>query len=154
MNNKSYQWIKCEKGRMPEDFEEDKDKKVIHVLVTTTTGEVTKMRRTYANWAGDEFWSWEHIYDTPKAWMPLPEPYKENKKEMFTLNHNYEVHQRDWNSGNITAILYHSNILEECIDFCKKWNKKMDELYECKNVEDEYCYFADVYDNNIDEYVY
>lgn len=72
-------WIKCIEGQMPEDFEENKDKKIINVLVTTSTGKVTKVQRMYNEWAGGKYWSWGRIYGNPKAWMPLPEPYVERK---------------------------------------------------------------------------
>lgn len=69
------------------------------------------------------------------------------------MSYVYEVHQREWNSGNIVAIIFASNILEECIEFCKKWNENMGKLYEGKNIGDEYCHFADVYNNDTDEYM-
>lgn len=70
-------WIKCIEGQMPEDLEEDKDKKIINVLVTTASGKVTKVQRMYNEWAGDKYWSWGRIYGEAKAWMSLPEPYVE-----------------------------------------------------------------------------
>ena len=45
------EWIKCISGQMPEDDERYKGKKVINVIATTNKG--------------------------MRAWMPLPEPYKE-----------------------------------------------------------------------------
>lgn len=38
-------WIKCEKGHMPEDDQRYKGKKVINVLITTNRGNVTKVQR-------------------------------------------------------------------------------------------------------------
>lgn len=38
------EWIKCEPGKMPEDFD-TQNRKVINVLVTTNTGKVTKVQR-------------------------------------------------------------------------------------------------------------
>lgn len=70
-------WIKCIEGRMPENLEENQGKKIINVLVTTSTGKVTKVQRMYNDWAGQIYWSWGRIYGEPKAWMPLPEPYVE-----------------------------------------------------------------------------
>lgn len=67
-------WIKCENGKMPEDFEDYKGKKVIDVLVTTANGRVTKVQRKYDKWTG---WYFARIYGGAKAWMPLPEPYVE-----------------------------------------------------------------------------
>lgn len=65
-------WINCESGNMPEDDEKYKDKKIINVLVTTATGKVTKVQRKLYG----DYWRWGRIYGEPKAWMPLPEPYK------------------------------------------------------------------------------
>ncbi len=69
-------WIKCSKGQMPEDFEENKGKKIINVLVTTSTGKVTKVQRMYDGRVNSH-WYWGRIYGKAKAWMPLPEPYVE-----------------------------------------------------------------------------
>ena len=69
-------WIKCVPGQMPEDDERYKGRKVINVLVTTASGEVTKVQR-YRGGYSDK-WLWGRIHDEPKAWMPLPKPYKEN----------------------------------------------------------------------------
>ena len=48
-------------------------KKVINVLVTTNRGMVTKVQRQYY----DGTWHWGRINGGMKAWMPLPEPYRE-----------------------------------------------------------------------------
>lgn len=73
-------WIKCEPGHMPEDDERYKGKKVINVLVTTGRGNVTKVQRLYS-WdflhPGEGYWYWGRIDCEMRAWMPLPEPYKE-----------------------------------------------------------------------------
>ena len=68
------EWIKCVPGQMPEDDERYKGKKVINVLATTNKGVVTKVQRICY---GNE-WSWGRILGGMRAWMPLPEPYKEN----------------------------------------------------------------------------
>ncbi len=39
----SSKWIKCIDGQMPEDFDCHDGKKIINVLITTTTGKVTKV---------------------------------------------------------------------------------------------------------------
>mgnify|MGYP000757066488 FL=1 len=69
-------WIKCVPGQMPEDDERYKGRKVINVLVTTASGEVTKVQRMYSNYS--DKWYWGRIHGENKAWMPLPESYKEN----------------------------------------------------------------------------
>ena len=69
------------------------------------------------------------------------------------MNYKYEVHQREWNSGNIVAIIFASNLLEDCRDFADKWNDMTDKLYEAKCIDDKYCHFADVYNNENDKYV-
>lgn len=66
-------WIKCEKGRMPEDMSCYKNKKLIEVLVTTANGRVTKVQRMHHK----NNWYWKRIYGEPKAWMPLPGKYEE-----------------------------------------------------------------------------
>ena len=40
------------------------------------------------------------------------------------MNYKYEVHQREWNSGNIVAIIFASNTLSECINFKEKLSGK------------------------------
>lgn len=67
-------WIKCNKGQMPEDLDENKDKKIINVLVTTSTKKVTKAQRIY-NEKHSSPWCWGRSYEKIVAWMPLPEPY-------------------------------------------------------------------------------
>ena len=67
------EWIKCEPGKMPEDFD-TKNRKVINVLVTTNTSKVTKVQRLQDI---DRKWYWGRILGGMRAWMPLPEPYKE-----------------------------------------------------------------------------
>lgn len=69
-------WIKCVPGQRPEDNERYKGKKIINVLITTESGNVTKVQRIYSNYS--DRWYWGRTYDEPKAWMPLPRPYKEN----------------------------------------------------------------------------
>lgn len=59
---------------MPEDDQRYKGKKVINVLITTNKGNVTKVQRKQYS---DGTWYWGRIYGEI-AWMPLPEPYKEN----------------------------------------------------------------------------
>lgn len=68
-------WIKCVPGQMPEDCEMYKGRKIINVLVTTAKGEVTKVQRMYNNYS--DTWCWGRIYGQAKAWMLLPERYKE-----------------------------------------------------------------------------
>lgn len=69
-------WIKCVPGQMPEDDKRYKGRKVINVLVTTASGEVTKVQRMYK---GSKIgWRWSRIYGEAKVWMLLPESYKEN----------------------------------------------------------------------------
>lgn len=70
-------WIKCAEGQMPEDDMRYKGKKVINVLVTTNGGVVTKVQRQFC---GEYGWAWGRILGGMKAWMPLPEPYKEKEK--------------------------------------------------------------------------
>lgn len=67
------EWIKCVEGQMPEDDKRYKGKKVINVLVTTNRGMVTKVQRQYY----DGIWYWGRITGGMRAWMPLPEPYRE-----------------------------------------------------------------------------
>ena len=66
-------WIKCIPGQMPEDDERYKGNKVINVLVTTSNENVTKVQRLLCS----GYWRWGRIYGKVKAWMPLPEPYRE-----------------------------------------------------------------------------
>ena len=73
-------WIKCIPGQMPEDDERYKGQKVINVLVTTNKGMVTKVQRIQDNYGyktDKNNWYWGRIYGGMKAWMPLPEPYKD-----------------------------------------------------------------------------
>ena len=51
---------------MPEDDERYKGKKVINV---------TKVQRIFNDYANT--WYWGRICGGMRAWMPLPEPYKE-----------------------------------------------------------------------------
>ncbi len=69
-------WIKCVEGQMPEDDMRYKGKKVINVLVTTNRGVVTKVQRIKFE---DGFGYWARVRGI-KAWMPLPEPYREKEK--------------------------------------------------------------------------
>ena len=69
------EWIKCISGQMPEDDERYKGKKVINVIVTTNKGVVTKVQRIFNDYANT--WYWGRICGGMRAWMPLPEPYKE-----------------------------------------------------------------------------
>lgn len=71
-------WIKCVPGQRPEDNERYKGKKIINVLITTESGNVTKVKRIYSNYS--DRWYWGRTYDKPKAWMPLPRPYKEKMR--------------------------------------------------------------------------
>lgn len=66
-------WIPCEQGQMPEDFTSDKS--IIDVLVTLSSGVVTKVqRRKYGN-----RYEWARVLCSPVAWMCLPKKYvKEN----------------------------------------------------------------------------
>ena len=66
-------WIKCIPGQMPEDDERYKGNKIINVLVTASNGEVAKVQRLLCG----GYWRWGRIYGKVKAWMPLPEPYRE-----------------------------------------------------------------------------
>ena len=66
-------WIPCKPGHMPEDDKRYEGKKIINVLVTTVTGRVTKVQRC----KNGDHWYWGRIYGQPKAWMPLPKPYRE-----------------------------------------------------------------------------
>lgn len=68
------EWIKCVEGQMPEDDKRYGCKKVINVLVTTNRGVVTKVQRLQDI---DGKWYWGRILGSMRAWMPLPEPYKE-----------------------------------------------------------------------------
>lgn len=65
----------------------------------------------------------------------------------------YEVHQREWNSGNKVAVIFKSKNLQECIDFRQKWEQVMDKLYEGTHVGDECCHFASVYNPEKDDYI-
>lgn len=60
---------------MPEDDERYKGKKVINVIATTNKGVVTKVQRIFNDYAN--IWYWGRICGGMRAWMPLPEPYKE-----------------------------------------------------------------------------
>ena len=66
------EWIKCELGQMPEDDDRYAGRKIIKVLVTTDTGNVTKAQRELFK----EEWYWARI-GRAIAWKPLPEPYRE-----------------------------------------------------------------------------
>lgn len=66
------EWIKCELGQMPENDDRYAGRKIIKVLVTTDTGNVTKAQRELFK----EEWYWARI-GRAIAWMPLPEPYRE-----------------------------------------------------------------------------
>ena len=68
-------WIKCEEGHMPEDDERYIGRKSINVLETTERGGVRKIQRR-----NDPHIVWYSTkIRTIKAWMPLPEPYREDK---------------------------------------------------------------------------
>ena len=67
------EWTKCIEGQMLEDDKRYEGKKVINVLVTTNRGMVTKVQRQYY----DGTWHWGRINGGMRAWMPLPEPYRE-----------------------------------------------------------------------------
>lgn len=69
------EWIKCISVQMPEDDERYKGKKVINVIATTNKGVVTKVQRIFNDYANT--WYWGRICGGMRAWMPLPEPYKE-----------------------------------------------------------------------------
>lgn len=69
------EWIKCISGQMPEDDERYKGKKVINVIATTNKRVVTKVQRIFNDYANT--WYWGRICGGMRAWMPLPEPYKE-----------------------------------------------------------------------------
>ena len=69
------EWIKCISGQMPEDDERYKGKKVINVIATTNKGVVTKVQRIFNDYANT--WYWGRICGGMRAWMPVPEPYKE-----------------------------------------------------------------------------
>ena len=69
------EWIKCISGQMPEDDERYKGKKVINVIATTNKGVVTKVQRIFNDYANT--WYWGRICGGMRAWIPLPEPYKE-----------------------------------------------------------------------------
>ena len=56
---------------MPEDNERYKNKKDINAIVTTNKGVVTKAQRYTNNW------NCGRICGGMRAWMPLPDPYKE-----------------------------------------------------------------------------
>ena len=71
------EWIKCVPGQMPEDDERYEDKKVINVIATTNKGVVTKVQRIFDNY--NNYWYWGRICGGMRAWMPLPEPYKEKR---------------------------------------------------------------------------
>lgn len=68
------EWTKCTEGQMPEDDKRYEGKKVINVLVTTNRGMVTKVQRYKYD---ETTWFWGRINGGMRAWMPLPEPYKE-----------------------------------------------------------------------------
>lgn len=98
-------------------------------------------------------------YDKGKLMIPrdvaisIVRDTEQNYKKSFCESlSKYEVHQREWNSGNIVAVIFASNSLEECKEFADKWNAMTDKLYEGKNIGDEYCYFANVYNNEFDKY--
>lgn len=71
-------WIKCIDGQMPEDYEIYKGRKSINLLVTTEFGNVKKIQRRYCNFKCK--WCWSDN-SNPKAWMSLPEGYKEKINE-------------------------------------------------------------------------
>lgn len=78
---------------------------------------------------------------------------KNYKKYLCESLYKFEVHQREWNSGNIVAVIFVSDTLKECKEFADKWNNMTDRLYEGKSIGDEYRHFASVYNNQIDKYV-
>ena len=65
----------------------------------------------------------------------------------------YEVHQREWNSGNKVAIIFKSKDLQECLNFKNAWSLSMDKLYEGTHVGDECCHFASIYNTEKDDYL-
>ena len=69
------------------------------------------------------------------------------------MNYKYGVHQREWNNGNIVAVIFVLNSLSECMDFKEEQNNVMDRLYEGKSIGDEYLNFASIYNNQTEEYV-
>lgn len=81
----SNRWIPCSKV-MPEDilpYNKKVNHPAINVLVTTKTGQVTKLQRIGDK--GDDannnlFWYWGRIYSDVVAWQPLPEKYVEEVK--------------------------------------------------------------------------
>lgn len=68
---------------MPEDFNY-KGNKILNVLVTTATGKVTKVQRIQ-DYGDKHIWRWGRIFGECKAWMPLPQHYKGNKKTMSNV---------------------------------------------------------------------
>lgn len=52
-----------------------KNKKVINVIATTNKGVVTKVQRIFNDYANT--WYWGRICGGMRAWMPLPDSYKE-----------------------------------------------------------------------------
>lgn len=72
-------WIPCS-SMMPEDLDENKGKKIIHVLVTTrgiinNRLNVTKVQRQFTGY--EPTWTWGRILGCEViAWKPLDEPYK------------------------------------------------------------------------------
>lgn len=70
-------WIKCVEGQMPEDNKRYEGKKIINVLVTTNKGIVTKAQRIHNTFDKNDYWYWGRINGGMRAWMPLPEPFRE-----------------------------------------------------------------------------
>lgn len=65
-------WIPCTE-RLPESDERYAGKRIINCIITTESGRVTKVQRQKY----EDTWCWNRIYGKPKAWMPLPKPYKD-----------------------------------------------------------------------------
>lgn len=78
-------WIPCSQ-QMPEDvlpYNKKANHPAINVLITTKTGQVTKLQRIGAKgYDGNHnlFWYWGRIYGDVLAWQPLPEKYVEEIK--------------------------------------------------------------------------
>lgn len=73
INSSAQQWIPCSK-RMPE---EETD-----VLICNSTGNIAISRGTYCTEASDWIWytsGWR--FGEVIAWMPLPEPYRAERRE-------------------------------------------------------------------------
>lgn len=111
---------------MPEDDKRYEGKKVINVLVTTNRGMVTKVQRQYY----DGTWYWGRINGGMKAWMPLPEPYREQVGEKVKLTIDIpREYKRDFIANKFKD--FFSRVIAD-IDYsglCGNYEKEIAEMF-------------------------